>query len=788
MTEQAVPTSIGPGNSQVAAMILTQAAPPRTDAAVSAASPPAEITVVPPPASGEQVVVDVDPGERIVLRDPAFNPSQARYVVSGDDLLVQLKNGATVVLDDFFLKAGAPATLTVTGGPILMADVLLQNAVVVADVTEVKPGAGPIAGPVSPGNASFSPYTPGDIGPGLDPLGPLGPTALGFRTPEELPREPVTLAEAGDGGEPPPPPPESFAPELATTGTITGTLFETPRGFNPPGTPTLPIRGEGIPIPDSEVNGLPDPFVTVDRGEREVSIIFQDEVALFKNSLGYYTVGADGTIQNPRMVFPNVNDFDTTPRFQDGRGPLATGDTVSLGTFPEGTRIHFFAIQNGANLNDEELLSTGRLEFRNPNTGEPTNIHDLDNMVRLGDTPVLVHIAADGTETVLDGLVFFSADASQQTPNHNRLNPDLKGHYVHGYDPETGDIVFGVEDKTSTDPRPSDRDFNDAIFRIHFGPGEGDRTVFLGENEGSLFADVTDQDSTQLSAARVEITEGAQAGDALRVTGFVDGNRDGIDDATGIRVTQVSDTRVELSGNASIESYETLLNSIRFETTSDDPQAGTRTLQAQVFDVPDDPGEDINPSNVSTVTIDIRDDRILLTDGNDTFTGTDEQEAIGGLDGNDTLAGLGDDDILDGGEGNDTLSGGDGADFIVGSSGRDDITGGAGGDRFVITGLSDGRDVIRDFDVLQGDRLDLSRLFEGTSFDPDAPEADDFLRFRLANLDGGGTLNDVAVEVDLDGGGSAYTFQPVAHLFNPTNAADLDIQNATTFGSNGATS
>ena len=41
---------------------------------------------------------------------------------------------------------------------------------------------------------------------------------------------------------------------------------------------------------------------------------------------------------------------------------------------------------------------------------------------------------------------------------------------------------------------------------------------------------------------------------------------------------------------------------------------------------------------------------------------------------------------------------------------------------------------------------------------------------------------------DLDGTGNAYTFQPVAHLFNPTNAADLDIQNATTFGSNGATS
>ena len=41
----------------------------------------------------------------------------------------------------------------------------------------------PATGPEHGGGAGFSPYDPGDIGTGPDPLGPLLPTALGLGVP-----------------------------------------------------------------------------------------------------------------------------------------------------------------------------------------------------------------------------------------------------------------------------------------------------------------------------------------------------------------------------------------------------------------------------------------------------------------------------------------------------------------------------------------------------------------------------------------------------------------------------
>ena len=54
--------------------------------------------------------------------------------------------------------------------------------------------------------------------------------------------------------------------------------------------------------------------------------------------------------------------------------------------------------------------------------------------------------------------------------------------------------------------------------------------------------------------------------------------------------------------------------------------------------------------------------------------------------------------------GDDTLTGGDGQDRLAGGAGNDVLIGGAGADRFVI---SKGNDVIRDFDLSAGDRLEL---------------------------------------------------------------------------------
>ncbi|SDQ14427.1 calcium-binding protein [Pseudovibrio sp. Tun.PSC04-5.I4] len=66
----------------------------------------------------------------------------------------------------------------------------------------------------------------------------------------------------------------------------------------------------------------------------------------------------------------------------------------------------------------------------------------------------------------------------------------------------------------------------------------------------------------------------------------------------------------------------------------------------------------------------------LLTDGNDSFTGTSSEDLITGFGGNDTLKGGSGNDTLVGGEGNDQLLGGSGDDIYVfeRNFGRDDIT------------------------------------------------------------------------------------------------------------------
>ncbi|QXH54097.1 type I secretion C-terminal target domain-containing protein [Pseudomonas fakonensis] len=109
-------------------------------------------------------------------------------------------------------------------------------------------------------------------------------------------------------------------------------------------------------------------------------------------------------------------------------------------------------------------------------------------------------------------------------------------------------------------------------------------------------------------------------------------------------------------------------------------------------------------------------------DGNDTLMGGAGNDIIFGQGGNDYLDGGKGNDILLGGTGNDTLLGGEGNDLLFGGAGNDTLiggkgndimTGGAGADTFVWKAGDTGQDVIKDFKVSEGDRLDLSDLLQG---------------------------------------------------------------------------
>lgn len=93
-------------------------------------------------------------------------------------------------------------------------------------------------------------------------------------------------------------------------------------------------------------------------------------------------------------------------------------------------------------------------------------------------------------------------------------------------------------------------------------------------------------------------------------------------------------------------------------------------------------------------------------DGTDFLRGGDGNDILTGNGGTDFLRGGDGDDQLFGNDGRDNLSGGDGDDILSGGAGRDRLDGGLGNDIFVF-GEGDGRDFIRNFDLLGDDRLQI---------------------------------------------------------------------------------
>ncbi|MCJ2180045.1 right-handed parallel beta-helix repeat-containing protein [Novosphingobium album (ex Hu et al. 2023)] len=128
------------------------------------------------------------------------------------------------------------------------------------------------------------------------------------------------------------------------------------------------------------------------------------------------------------------------------------------------------------------------------------------------------------------------------------------------------------------------------------------------------------------------------------------------------------------------------------------------------------------------------DNRMIGTDGHDTFYGMDGNDTVQAGGGNDEIHGGNGDDILKGEDGNDTIFGDAGNDRILGGDGNDVIYGGAGNDRIeggagvdILWG-GDGKDtfvfregdldgstkstpeIIGDFSRAQGERINLSAL------------------------------------------------------------------------------
>jgi len=100
-------------------------------------------------------------------------------------------------------------------------------------------------------------------------------------------------------------------------------------------------------------------------------------------------------------------------------------------------------------------------------------------------------------------------------------------------------------------------------------------------------------------------------------------------------------------------------------------------------------------------------------DGNDDLNGDEGFDLLRGGAGRDALFGGFGKDILFGGAGTDMLRGDAGNDKLDGGLGNDELHGGAGADQFIFR-AGNGRDIVLDFSVAEGDRLMLDKgLFGG---------------------------------------------------------------------------
>ncbi|MBZ9734409.1 DUF5801 domain-containing protein, partial [Mesorhizobium sp. CA9] len=145
----------------------------------------------------------------------------------------------------------------------------------------------------------------------------------------------------------------------------------------------------------------------------------------------------------------------------------------------------------------------------------------------------------------------------------------------------------------------------------------------------------------------------------------------------------------------------------------------------------------------------------------DTITGNDVGNMLYGGAGVDNLSGAGGNDTLVGGAGNDTLNGGSGNDLLVGGAGQDTLTGGTGADTFRLDHL-DIKDLITDYSGAEGDKIDLSSLFETA---PGGNIAD------YVHYDAGTKT----LSVDTNGTVGGTNFVDVAQLTNGPAAGTINI-------------
>lgn len=420
----------------------------------------------------------------------------------------------------------------------------------------------------------------------------------------------------------------------------------------------------------------------------DITINVVESGAGYNNTLGAYTVAADGTIQAAEFAFTNVKDSLNTQKrierierdigknevridkledqiehftnkgadkhankieklaeriesYRDGNDAL-TAEKASLQANLDytysyagdsGTSFGVFIVANGDRINKDYNdidLENGSLEF----------IYDLggsdERLAKVTDTAeqvTLVHRNGDEI-TIINGNIYHTTPRGRSTA----INPDNAEHVLAGLvdanDPSA--LRLGFEDLKNL----GDADYNDVVIDIKVGSGTKksgtDDNEVLGGREDNLF----------IASLGNDTINGGQGIDTIDYsaasTGLVVDLKNGyMTDDTGKRDTLIIIENIIATNFADRLNGSDVDNVILAE-------AGNDTVQGLAGD-----------------------DTLYGGDGDDLIYGDYQTEAS--FDGNDVLYGEEGNDRLIGGGGNDILNGGAGDDIINGGSGIDTV-------------------------------------------------------------------------------------------------------------------
>ena len=326
----------------------------------------------------------------------------------------------------------------------------------------------------------------------------------------------------------------------------------------------------------------------------------------------------DGTIDHFNLVSLAANGTF----YADAAGTQALTSLSNIAATANGATIYF---KPNANWAGDTSFTYTAVDNQGQPAGAPAN--GIINVTPVADAPIVTVADAQGAEDTAIKLTL--STALVDTDGSESLGPlvvsgipvnavlsDGNGHsytsiptgdgavYIDGWDLNNltitppkdfnGEIILKVS-STSTEGANKDSATTTQSLTVTVGPVNDAPTVTFTNPDyvengapqplvGNL--QIGDIDSTQLSSAKITLT-GIQAEDLIVSQYYKDANSG--DAAFGIKYTLSNDANgnivIDLTGNASVADYTTVINSITYANSSDNPSTTPRGVTIAVTDV-----------------------------------------------------------------------------------------------------------------------------------------------------------------------------------------------------------